>query len=205
MVPEFLDVLHKRYAVFNEKDYIQKVSEKLSSIVCNKVVFKDDFSQIEKDFERLNKGLGPQILKLKDLKIVSVENVDLKDIYWLLYPASVARTLAVKGSADSEFFLEISRNLKRVENHAFFFKSFKELFKACNDLQILQRIPAYLFVPIKIFKLEVEFDNKREDIFRVYANAFLVKKNISFWEVKSEQVRNTNICVTNGNVFLFNL
>lgn len=91
MVPEFLDVLHKRYAVFNEKDHIQKMSGKLSSIVCNKVVFKDDFSQIEKDFERLNKGLGPQILKLKDLKIVSVENVDLKDIYWLLYPASVAR------------------------------------------------------------------------------------------------------------------
>lgn len=185
-VPSFLDVLHSRYAVFNEKDYIQKMSEKLASIVSNKVVFIDDFSQIEKDFKMLNEGLGPQILKLKNLKLVSVESVDLKDIYWLLYPASVARTFAVKGSADSEFFLEILRNLKRVENHAFFFKSFKELFKACNDLQILQRIPAYLFVPIKIFRLEVEFKGEREDIFRVYANAYLVKKNISFWEVKDE-------------------
>lgn len=178
-VPSFLDVLHSRYAVFNEKDYIQKMSEKLASIVSNKVVFIDDFSQIEKDFKMLNEGLGTQILKLKNLKLVSVESVDLKDIYWLLYPASVARTFAVKESADSEF-LEILRNLKRAENHAFFFKSFKELFKACNDLQILQRIPAYLFVPIKIFRLEVEFKGEREDIFRVYANAYLVKKNISF-------------------------
>lgn len=177
--PEFLDVLHKRYAVFNEKDHIQKMSEKLSSIVCNKVVFKDDFSQIEKDFERLNKGLGPQILKLKDLKIVSVENVDLKDIYWLLYPVSVARKAFINREVYD--FLEDLKNLKRAENHAFFFRSFKELFRACNDLQVLQRVPAYLFIPIKIFKLEAEFDNKRENIFRVYANAFIVKKNISFW------------------------
>lgn len=176
-VPPFLDILNKRYAVFNEKDHIQKMSEKLSSIVSNKVVFIDDFSQIEKDFEMLNKGLGPQILKLKDFKIVSVENVDLKDIYWLLYPVSVARKAFIKEVYD---FLEDLKNLKRAENHAFFFRSFKELFRACNDLQVLQRVPAYLFIPIKIFKLEVEFDNKRENIFRVYANAFIVKKNISF-------------------------
>lgn len=177
-VPEFLDVLHKRYAVFNEKDYIQKMSGKLSSIVCNTAVFKDDFSQIEKDFVRLNKGLGPQILKLKDLKIVSVENVDFKDIYWLLYPVSVARKAFINREVYD--FLEDLKNLKKAENHAFFFRSFKELFKACNDLQVLQRVPAYLFIPIKIFKLEVEFDNKRENIFRVYANAFIVKKNIPF-------------------------
>lgn len=112
MVPEFLDVLHKRYAVFNKKDYIQKMSEKLSSIVCNKVVFKDDFSQIEKDFERLNKGLGPRILKLKDLKIVSVENVDLKDIYWLLYPVSVARKIFTHRKVHE--FLENLKKLQKV-------------------------------------------------------------------------------------------
>lgn len=178
MVPEFLDVLHKRYAVFNEKEYIQKVSEKLSPIVGNKVVFKDDFSQIEKDFERLNKGLGPQILKLKGLKIVSAENVDLKDIYWLLYPMSVTRRVIVNREVYD--FLEDLKNFKMLVNQSFFFRSFKELFRACDDSQVLQIVPAYLFIPIKIFKLEVEFDNKRENIFRVYANAFLVKKNISF-------------------------
>lgn len=155
------------------------MSEKLFSVINNNIVFKDDFSQIEKDFERLNKGLGPQILKLKDLKIVSVENVDLKDIYWLLYPVSVVRKAFINREVYD--FLEDLKNLKKAENHAFFFRSFKELFRACDDLKVLQRVPAYLFIPIKIFKLEVEFDNKRENIFRVYANAFLVKKNISFW------------------------
>ena len=177
-VPPFLDVLHKRYAVFNEKDHIQKMSEKLFSVIHNNIVFKDDFSQIEKDFQRLNKGLGPKILSLKNLKIASVEEVHLKDIYWILYPVSVVRKAFINREVYD--FLEDLKNLKKAENHAFFFRSFKELFKACDDLQVLQRVPAYLLVPIKIFKIEVEFKDKVDNVFRVYADAYIVKKNISF-------------------------
>ena len=104
--------------------------------------------------------------------------MDFKDIYWLLYPVSVARKAFINREVYD--FLEDLKNLKKADNHSFFLRSFKELFRACNDLQVLQRVPAYLFIPIKIFKLEVEFDNKRENIFRVYANAFIVKKNIPF-------------------------
>jgi len=179
-VPSFLDVLHSRYAVFNEKNHIQKVSDNLYPAICNNVVFKDDFSQIEKDFQRLKKGLEPKILRLKNLKLISANEVYLKDIYWLLYPANATRKAFVSKEAVNSELLEYLKNLRRAENHSFFFSSFKELFNGCNDLQVLQRVPAYLLVPIKIFKLEVEVKNKREAIFRVYANAYLVKKNISF-------------------------
>jgi len=131
-VPPFLDVLHKRYAVFNEKDHIQKMSEKLFSVIHNNIVFKDDFSQIEKDFQRLNKGLGPKILSLKNLKIASVEEVHLKDIYWILYPVSVVRKAFINREVYD--FLEDLKNLKKAENHAFFFRKRQRIIRFSLDL-----------------------------------------------------------------------